>query len=144
MRRIELLAPARDLVAAMAAIDCGADAVYIGGPNFGARSEAGNPVEDIARTVDYASIFGARVYATLNTLLFDNELECAERVARKLVAAGVDALIIQDMAYMRMDIEGVEFHASTQMCNTSSEQVKFIGECGFSRVILERGLSIDY
>jgi len=143
MRRIELLASARDLATAIAAIDCGADAVYIGASEFGARSEAANSVEDIARAVDYAHVFGVKVYATLNTLLFDSELESAERLARRLVEAGVDALIIQDMAYMRMGIEGIDFHASTQMCNTSPEQVKFLEECGFTRVILERGLSLE-
>lgn len=139
---IELLAPARDLAAGIAAIDYGADAVYIGGPDFGARHTAGNPVEDIARLASYAHLFGARVYATLNTILYDSELAEAGRTARELIAAEVDALIIQDMAWLRMGLEGVEFHASTQTSNITSEDVAFLGRAGFRRVILERALSL--
>jgi putative protease len=142
-RRIELLAPARDLGTGRVAVDSGADAVYIGGPGFGARRAAGNPIEDIEALVHYARPFGVRVYATLNTLLFDSELTEAEDVARRLVAAGVDALIIQDMAFLRMGLGAVEFHASTQTSNISPEDVAFLGRAGFRRVILERALSID-
>ena len=141
-KTIELLAPARDLDAARAAIDYGADAVYIGGTGFGARVAAANTVEDVARAAEYAHRFGARVHATLNTLLFDDELEEAERLARRLIEAGVDALIVQDAAYRMMSLP-VELHASTQMCNMTPEYARFLGECGYSRVILERGLSID-
>ena len=102
-RKIELLAPAKDFQTAVDAIDCGADAVYIGGAKFGARYAAGNSIDDIRRTAKYAHRYGAKVYATLNTLLFDDELEEAERLAREIIAAGVDALIVQDMAYCRMD-----------------------------------------
>ena len=118
MKRVELLAPARDFATAVDAVDCGADAVYIGGAKFGARYAAGNSDEDIARTAEYAHRFGARVYATLNTLLFDDELEAAQRQAERIIAAGVDALIVQDTAYCRMGLKA-ELHASTQMCNTS-------------------------
>ena len=120
--KIELLAPARDLRSARAAIDCGADAVYMGGPRFGARQAAGNSVADIAAVAEYARRFGVRVYVTLNTLLFDDELADAERIARQVVEAGADALIVQDMAYLEMELEGVELHASTQTFNASPER----------------------
>lgn len=141
MKRIELLAPARDLEAAVAAVDYGADALYIGGAQFGARAKAGNTVETIARVAEYAHRFGVRVYCTLNTLLLDDELPLAERQARELISAGVDALIVQDMAYLRMDLP-VELHASTQMYNRTPEGIAFLERCGFARVILERALSI--
>lgn len=141
-RKIELLAPARDYEAAVAAVEAGADALYMGGARFGARVAAGNSLEDIARVVRYAHRFGVRVYSTLNTLLFDEELEAAEKQARDLISVGVDALIVQDMAFRRMDLRA-ELHASTQTNNVSPEGVRFLSECGFSRVILERGLSIE-
>ena len=141
--KIELLAPARDLRSARAAIDCGADAVYMGGPRFGARQAAGNSVADIAAVAEYARRFGVRVYVTLNTLLFDDELADAERIARQVVEAGADALIVQDMAYLEMELEGVELHASTQTFNASPEKAAFLADCGFSRVILERNLSLE-
>ncbi len=141
--KIELLAPARDLETGRVAVDCGADAVYIGGPGFGARHAAGNSVEDVAALVRYARPFGVRVYAALNTLLFDSELAEAERTARELIAVGVDALIVQDMAYLRMGLTGTEFHASTQTSNILPEDVAFLGRAGFRRVILERALSLD-
>ncbi len=143
MEKLELLAPARSLDLGKTAIDYGADALYVGGPGFGARAAAGNSVEDVARLVEYARPFGVRVYAALNTLVFEDELAAAEKTARGLIDAGVDALIVQDMAFMRMGLEGVEFHASTQMCNASPEQVRFLQEAGFARVILERGLTLD-
>lgn len=141
-RKIELLAPARDYEAAVAAIEAGADALYMGGARFGARVAAGNSLEDIARVVRYAHRFGVRVYTTLNTLLFDDELEAAEKQARELISVGVDALIVQDMAFRRMNLP-VELHASTQTNNVDPEGVGFLAESGFSRVILERGLSIE-
>lgn len=141
-KTVELLAPARDLDAARAAIDYGADALYIGGTGFGARAAAVNTVEDVARAAEYAHRYGARVHATLNTLLFDDELADAERLAHELIQAGVDALIVQDAAYRMMSLP-VELHASTQMCNMTPEHARFLGECGYARVILERGLSID-
>lgn len=141
-RKIELLAPARDLRSARAAIDCGADAVYMGGPRFGARQAAGNSVEDIAAAAEYARRFGVRVYVTMNTVVFDDELDEARWMALRVTEAGADALIVQDMAYLEMGLDGVELHASTQTCNASPEKVAFLGGCGFSRVILERGLSL--
>lgn len=141
MKSVELLAPAKDLESAMAAVDYGADAVYMGGAKFGARAAAGNSTEQIARVVEYAHRYGVRVHATLNTLLYDDELEAAERQARELIAAGVDALIVQDMALRRMNLP-VELHASTQMCNMTPARARFLGESGFARVILERALSL--
>ena len=142
MRTIELLAPARDLHSAVAAVDCGADAVYMGGSGFGARQAAANPTDDIRRAAEYAHRYGARLYATLNTVVFEQELEQAEHLARELIAADVDALIIQDMAYREMSLP-VELHASTQMCNMEPGEAAFLERCGFSRVVLERALSID-
>ncbi len=142
MKRIELLAPARDCRSAVAAVDYGADAVYIGGAKFGARQAAGNSTEEIARVAEYAHRYGVRVHATLNTLLWDDELEEAERQARALIDAGVDALIVQDMALRRMNLP-VELHASTQMCNRTAEGARFLAETGFARVILERALSLE-
>lgn len=143
MRKLELLAPARDLDAGKAAVDHGADAVYIGGPGYGARAAACNPVEDIARLAEYAHPYGVKVYAALNTLIYEEELSQAERIARELLAAGVDALIIQDPAYLMMGLPDAVFHASTQMCNTTPEKVEFLARSGFARVVLERGLTIE-
>lgn len=125
----------------MAAIDHGADAIYIGAARFGARHAASNSIEDIAAVVEYAHSYGVRVHCTLNTLLFEWELKEAEEAARQIVAAGVDALIVQDMAFARMNL-GVDLHASTQMCNMTPEGVLFLEQCGFSRVVLERALSL--
>ena len=140
MRKLELLAPAKDYDTAVDAIDCGADAVYIGAGKFGARHAATNAIEDIARVAEYAHRYGAKVYATLNTLLFDNELEEAKAQAEKLIEAGVDALIVQDMAYYMMGLN-IPLHASTQTNCTTAEKVRFFEEVGFARVILERSLS---
>jgi putative protease len=147
-RKIELLAPARDLETGRVAVDCGADAVYIGGPGFGARQAAGNSPQDIAALVDYARPFGVRVYATLNTLLFDDELDEARNLVRALIEAGVDALIVQDMAWVRLvaDLgfaDKIELHASTQTSNMRPDDVAFLGRAGFRRVILERAMSLD-
>lgn len=142
IRKIELLAPARDCATGCIAIDSGADAVYIGGPAFGARAAAGNAIKDIAELAEYAHVFGAKVYAALNTIVFENELKEAEKTARELISAGADALIVQDMAFLRMGLQGVELHASTQMCNCTPEKVEFLREAGFSRIILERGLTL--
>ena len=140
MRKIELLAPAKDFDTAVDAIDCGADAVYIGAGKFGARHSATNPIEDIARVAEYAHRYGVKVYATLNTLLFDDELEEARKQALALIDAGVDALIVQDMAYCRMGLP-IELHASTQTNCVTAEKVRFFEEVGFARAILERSLS---
>lgn len=142
MRYIELLSPAKDLTAAIAAIDHGADAVYMGASRFGARQAAGNSLDDIARAAEYAHRYGARLHSTLNTVLFDSEVEDARRMAHELIAAGVDALIVQDMAFREMNLP-IEIHASTQVGNTTPEGVKFLEECGFARVILERSLSLE-
>ncbi len=142
MKTVELLAPAKDCASAMAAVDYGADAVYIGGARFGARRAAGNSADEIARAAEYAHRFGVRVHATLNTLLWDSELADAERQARELIAAGVDALIVQDMALRRMNLP-VELHASTQVSVRTPAMARFLGEAGFARVILERALSLE-
>ncbi len=142
IRHIELLAPAKDYASAVDAIDCGADAVYIGASRFGARYAAGNSIEDISHVVEYAHRFGAKVYATCNTLLFDEEIEDARRQAESLVKAGVDALIIQDMAYTRMGLP-IELHASTQTNCVDVERVRFFEQVGFSRAILERSMSLE-
>lgn len=141
VRNIELLAPAKELQSAVDAVDCGADAVYIGAAQFGARHAATNSVEDIAKAVEYAHRFGVKVYATLNTLIFDDELLAAKAQAEALVAAGVDALIVQDMAYCRMGLD-VPLHASTQTACSTVEQVRFFEDVGFERAILERNLSL--
>lgn len=140
-KRIELLAPAKDLATARAAIDSGADAVYMGGPGLGARAAATNSIDDIRQAAEYAHLFGARLYMTLNTIVYEHELDEARSIARSALDAGVDALIVQDTAYLRMGLEGAEWHASTQMYNASPEEVAFLGRAGFSRVVLERGLS---
>ena len=140
MRKLELLAPAKDFDTAVDANDCGADAVYIGAGKFGARHSATNPIEDIARVAEYAHRYGVKVYATLNTLLFDDELEVAKEQALDLIEAGVDALIVQDMAYWKMNLP-IALHASTQTNCASTERVKFFEEMGFARAILERSLS---
>ncbi len=142
MSKIELLAPAKNRESAIAAIDYGADAIYIGGARFGARHAASNSVEDIARVVEYAHQYGVSVHCTLNTLIFESELSQAEQSARELIATGIDALIVQDMAFARMNLP-VDLHASTQMCNMTPESVRFLEECGFSRVVLERALSLE-
>ena len=142
IRHIELLAPAKDYLSAVDAIDCGADAVYIGGARFGARYAAGNSTDDIARAAEYAHRYGAKVYATCNTLLFDDELEEARRQALGLCEAGVDALIVQDMAYCRMGLP-VALHASTQTNCIEPSRVRFFEQAGFERVILERSLAVE-
>ena len=143
MKSLELLAPAKDLATARAAIDSGADAVYMGGPRLGARAGATNSMEDIREAARYAHLFGARLYMTMNTIVYDHELEEARRIAQEAIDAGVDALIVQDLAYTRMGLRGVELHASTQMYNASPERVAFLGKAGFSRIVLERGLTAD-
>ena len=142
MKRIELLAPAKDYEAAVAAVDYGADALYIGGARFGARQAATNSIDEVRRVVQYAHRYGVRVYATMNTLLWEQELSEAEQEAHRLLDAGVDALIVQDMAYRRMGLT-CELHASTQVQVATPEMARFLGEAGFSRVILERALSLD-
>ena len=143
MKTIELLAPAKDLEHGRAAVLCGADAVYAGAPRFGARASAGMRTEDIGELCDFAHGFGARVYVAMNTLLYEDELAEAEEIAARVCDAGADGLIVQDMAFLRMEgLPPVETHASTQTFNMSAERIKFLAEAGFSRVILERALSL--
>ena len=144
MKKIELLSPAKNLEVGIAAINHGADAVYIGGPDFGAREKVGNSIEDIEKLCRHAAIFDAKVYVTLNTLLFDNELEQARKMAWDCWDVGVDALIVQDMALLQMiDMPPIAFHASTQCHNISAEKVKFLEDVGFSQVVLARELNIN-
>lgn len=143
MHTIELLAPAKDLECAIAAIDSGADAVYIGGPSFGARVNAGNSIEDIAKVCDYAHLFNAKVHVTLNTILTDEELKYAQEIIYMLYEAKVDALIIQDMGILSLDLPPIELHASTQQDNRSADKVKFLEELGFNQVVLARELSLN-
>jgi collagenase-like PrtC family protease len=139
---IELLSPARDAEIAREAILHGADAVYIGGPGFGARHNAGNSVKDIADLVAFARRYYAKVYVTLNTILHDNELEHARRLIYQLYDAGVDALIIQDMAIMQLDIPPIDLHASTQTDIRTLEKARFLSDVGFSQLVLARELNL--
>ena len=144
MKKIELLSPAKNLEIGIAAINHGADAVYIGGPSFGAREKVGNSIEDIEKLCRHAALYDARVYVTMNTLLFDNELDQARKLAYDCWNAGVDALIVQDMALLNMDdMPPIALHASTQCHNIEAEKVKFLEDVGFSQVVLARELSID-
>jgi putative protease len=142
MKRIELLAPAKNLETGKAAVDHGADAVYIGAPKFGARAAAGNSLADIAELTAYAHVYGVKIYVTVNTILRDEELADTEAMIWDLYRAGVDALIVQDMALMQMHLPPIPLHASTQMDNRSPEKVKFLGEAGFRQVVLARELSL--
>ena len=152
MRQLELLAPARDAEIGIAAIDCGADAVYIAGPRFGARQAAGNGIEDIRKLCSHAHRFGARVFVALNTILYDDEIEAAYAQMLEVQEAGADAIIIQDMAILKMAGEGIgnmkkdfhiPLHASTQCAIRTPEQARFLESLGFSRIILERELSLE-
>lgn len=143
VRKIELLSPAKDLNCGIEAVNHGADAVYIGAPKFGARAAAGNSLEDIRTLCDYAHQFGVRVYVALNTILKEDELEEAQRLVWSLYEAGADALIVQDMALMQMDLPPVPLHASTQTDNRTVEKVHFLEQAGFTQVVLARELSFD-
>lgn len=143
MTTIELLSPAKDLEVGLAAINHGADAVYIGGPDFGAREKASNTIEDIEKLCRHAALYDAKVYVTLNTVLYDNELERARRIAYDCWNAGVDALIVQDMALLQMDLPPIPLHASTQCNNLSVEKVQFLEQVGFAQVVLGRELSLE-
>lgn len=142
MRQIELLSPARDLQTGKEAILHGADAVYIGAPRFGARAAAGNSLEDIKELVDFAHLYGVRVYVTLNTILFDEELEEARSLALSLADIGVDALIVQDMALLTMN-PPVSLHASTQMDNRTAAKVQWLYDLGFRQAVLARELTLE-
>jgi len=140
---LELLSPARDAAIAREAILHGADAVYIGGPGFGARHNAGNSLQDIAELVPFAHRYGAKVFITLNTILHDDELEPAQRLIGELYQAGVDALIVQDMGILELDIPPIELHASTQCDIRSVEKAKFLSDVGFSQIVLARELNLE-
>lgn len=141
---LELLAPARDVDCGKAAIDHGADAVYIGAERFGARAAAGNSLDDIAELCRYAHGFRAKVYVTVNTIIYDNELDATRRLLHQLAEIGVDAILVQDMALLDM-LAGLplECHASTQTDNRTADKVKWLKSLGFTRVVLARELSID-
>ena len=141
--KIELLSPAKNLEVGLAAINHGADAVYIGGPAFGAREKAGNSIEDIEKLCDHAHLFGAKVYVTLNTLLNENELEPARQLAWDCWNAGVDALIVQDLNLLNLDLPPIPLHASTQCDNLTLERVQELESLGFEQVVLGRELTID-
>lgn len=154
LRKIELLAPAKNLECGIAAIDHGADAVYIGAAQFGARQTAGNSTEDIAELTRYAHQFGATVYVTVNTIVYEKELAALEHLLKQLVEMGVDAILVQDMAvleiYKKLKAEYVArgyrmpaLHASTQTDNRSADKVKWLKENGFERVVLARELSLE-
>ena len=153
MRALELLAPAKNLECGIAAIDHGADAVYIGASRFVARVAAGNRVDDIRRLCDYAHPFGVKVYVTVNTILYDDELEATRQLLQELQQAGVDAILVQDMAILEMRKEKLEMgnddepfpilHSSTQTDNRTPEKVRWLRDLGFSRVVLARELSVE-
>lgn len=140
---LELLAPAKDLESGIAAINCGADAVYIGASKFGARASAGNSIEDISKLIDYAHKFWVKVYVTVNTIIYDNEIDEVEILIHKLYEIGVDAVIFQDMALLEMDLPPIPLIASTQTNNYEIEGVKFLDKLGIKRIILARELSLD-
>ena len=140
---IELLAPARDADIAIAAIDHGADAVYMGASHHGARAEATNSIDDVRRACDYAHQFGARIYATVNTLVYDDELTEVERLVHDLYRAGVDALIVQDLGLLRLDLPPIALHASTQCDLRTPEKARFLEALGFSQLVMARELTLD-
>lgn len=140
---LSLLAPARDKEVAIAAVQAGADAIYIGAPAYGARQAAGNSLEDLAEVVRYAHTYGVQVLVTVNTLLHDDEYPKAVEMIHQLHAIGVDALIIQDLHLLDFDLPPIRLHASTQCDNRTPEQVAFLRDKGFKRVVLARELSID-
>jgi len=141
--KIELLAPAKNLESGIVAINAGADAVYIGAPRFGARQAVGNSLADIEKLAAYARKYWGRVYAAVNTLLHDDELDAAVQLCHQLYCAGVDALIIQDMGLLESDLPPIPLYASTQMHNHSPERVAFLEQVGLQRVILARELSLQ-
>lgn len=143
MRYLELLAPAKNYSQGCEAINHGADAVYIGAPAFGARCGATNSIEDIESLINYAHLYGSKVFVTINTLLFDNEIEPAVKLINQLYNIGVDALIMQDLGLLECNLPPIELHASTQTHNATVEQVKFMEQVGFNRVILARETSLE-
>lgn len=142
-RKIELLAPARNLECGIEAVNHGADAVYIGAPKFGARAAATNSMDDIGLLTDYAHLYGVRIYVTVNTILKDEELKETEAMIWELYRRGVDALIVQDMGLTQLHLPPIPLHASTQMDNRTAEKVRFLTEAGFRQVVLARELSLN-
>ncbi len=140
---MELLSPARNAETGIIAINSGADAVYIGASDFGARKAASNSVADIERLCRHAHLYGAKVYVTLNTILYDNELPTAQKLIKDLHSVGIDALIIQDLGILKLDIPPIELHASTQMHNYDLRRIKFLDELGFKRIVLARECSLQ-
>lgn len=143
MRPIELLAPAKTADIGIEAIKHGADAVYIGASAWGARAAAGNSVEDIERLVAFAHLYKAKVYVTVNTLIFDEEMQEVERLIWQLHDIGVDALIVQDLRLLSLNLPPIPLHASTQMDNRTVEKVQMLEELGFPQVVLARELTIE-
>ncbi|MFC7435792.1 U32 family peptidase [Hydrogenophaga bisanensis] len=141
--QLELLAPARDAEIGIEAVNHGADAVYIGGPGFGARATADNSVQDIARLVQHAHRFNSRIFVTMNTILRDDELEPARKLAWQLYDAGVDALIIQDMGLLEIDLPPIQLHASTQTDIRTPEKARFLQDAGLSQIVLARELTLQ-
>ena len=142
LRKIELLAPAKNLECGLEAINHGADAVYIGAPKFGARSAAGNSLDDIQTLVKHAHLYNARIYVTVNTILKEEELLETEKMIWELYGMGVDALIVQDMGITGLNLPPIPLHASTQTDNRTSDKVKFLANAGFRQVVLARELSL--
>ncbi|NDW18540.1 U32 family peptidase [Dysgonomonas sp. 216] len=142
-RKIELLAPAKNLECGIEAVNHGADAIYIGAPRFSARAAVGNTIDDIAELVKYAHLFNVKVYVALNTILKDEELPEAELLIWKLYKVGIDALIIQDMGITMLNLPPIPLHASTQIDNRSPEKAKFLEDAGFSQIVLARELGLD-
>jgi putative protease len=141
-KHLELLAPARDAAIGIEAINHGADAVYIGGPAFGARDKAGNPLQEIEALCHHAHRYGARIFITLNTILRDDELEAARRMAWQVFEAGADALIVQDMGLTLLDLPPIQLHASTQTDIRTPEKARFLQDAGFSQMVLARELDL--
>ena len=150
MKKLELLAPAKNLACGIAAIDHGADAVYIGASRYGARAAAGNSVEDIASLCQYAHQYGAKVYVTVNTIIYDTEIDDTRALIKKLCDIGVDALLVQDMGLLEL-VRSLKteskcipvLHASTQTDNRTVDKVRWLHSLGFQRVVLARELSLD-
>ncbi len=141
--QLELLSPARDVEIAREAILHGADAIYIGGPGFGARHNAGNSLKDIAELVEFAHRYYVKVFITLNTILHDDELEPARQLIHQLYQVGVDALIVQDMGILQLDIPPIDLHASTQTDIRTVEKAKFLSDVGLSQLVLARELNLS-
>lgn len=141
--KLELLAPAKNMAFGKEAVNHGADALYVGAPAFGARAAATNSIEELEELVRYAHLYGAKVFATVNTILFDDELDAAVKMIRGLYNIGVDALIVQDLGLLECDLPPIELHASTQCHNATIERIKFLEQVGFRRVVLAREVSLE-